>query len=668
MKFKTIALVALATSGLASAQSSDPLADKVYGSWGVDLSARDLSVKPGDDFDYYAGGTWAKNAVIPSDSGFAGPYQDLRRLSEARLKTLIEGSSPMSKIGALYRSYMDTSAVEARGIGPLTADLAPIAAAKDRDALALVVTKPGFAGGPIGFDVDSDPADARRNVVGVAQSGLTFPDRDFYLLDRFKTKFAALQPYVERSLSLAGDKEAAIHAAAVVAFEVAIAKVSYSRADSQDPAKSINPTTLAGLTKNAPGLPWAGMLRTLDLPAVQNGRLILVQRDAVRAIAALWASTPIDTLKAWASFHLIDNAGRFLPKVFSDNYDAFGNVVRGSKTSPTRERRAINLVDQRLGELIGRDYVARFFDAGRKTAMLTLATNVKAALRQRLAANDWMTPATKAKALAKLDRMSVQVGYPDRWRDYSVLRIVPGDLYGNVKRSMINDWTWQRSMLGKAVDTRLWALTPQTVNAYNSGQELKIVFPAARLQPPFFGMNADPAVNYGGIGAIIGHELTHSFDDAGRQIDVNGNFNDWWSKADIDEFNHRIAVLGAQYDKLEPLPGVFINGRLTMGENIADVGGLLAALDAYHASLGGRPAPTIDGLTGDQRFFLAYAQVRREKDNDDYMRNILSSDEHAPSRFRVIGAVRNADAWYAAFNIQPGDKYYLKPNARARIW
>ncbi|MBN8808455.1 MAG: M13 family metallopeptidase, partial [Sphingomonas sp.] len=343
-------------------------------------------------------------------------------------------------------------------------------------------------------------------------------------------------------------------------------------------------------------------------------------------------------------------------------------IVRASRGTPTRERRAINLVDDRLGELIGREYVRRFFDPQRKAAMLVLANNVKAALRRRLATNDWMTPATRDKAVAKLDRMTVQVGYPDVWRDYSGIRIVPGDLYGNVERSMSADWERERAMLAKPVDRRLWDLTPQTINAYNSGQQLKIVFPAARLQPPFFSMTADPAVNYGGIGAIIGHELTHSFDNAGRQIDVYGNFKDWWTPTDVAEFDRRIAVLGAQYDAFEPLPGQHVNGQLTMGENIADLGGLLAALDAYHASLGGKPAPVIDGLTGDQRFFLSYTQVRRSKDSDDFMRATLSNDDHAPNRFRVIGAVRNVDAWYGAFGVKPGEKYYLASGSRARIW
>ncbi|MBN8807970.1 MAG: peptidase M13, partial [Sphingomonas sp.] len=355
------------------AQNGDPLADKVYGKWGVDLTARDLNVRPGDDFDAYADGTWAKSAEIPADSGSTGPYLDLRRLSEARMRAIIETSPPTSQIGALYRSYMDTATIEARGIAPLVADLAPITAAKDRDALALAVARPGFTTGPVTFDVDADPADARREVIGVMQGGLTFPDRDYYLLDRFKTPRAALQPYVERSLALAGDGDAARHAAAVVNFETAIAKVSYSRTDSDDPAKSINPTTLGALAQNSPGLPWSGMLRVAGLPAGPRQRLIVVQRDALTGIAALWASTPLDTLKAWASFHLIDKAGRFLPQRFTDSYDTFSKIVRASRGTPTRERRAINLVDDRLGELIGREYVRRFFDPQRKAAMLVLA-------------------------------------------------------------------------------------------------------------------------------------------------------------------------------------------------------------------------------------------------------------------------------------------------------
>jgi len=666
---RKLALAALlAASAMAAAHGAGPLDDKVYGAWGVDLAARDLSVRPGDDFDAYAGGTWAKNAVIPDDSSYAGPYQDLRRLSEARLKAIIEGSPPSSQIGALYRSYLDTATVEARGTAPLKTTLAAIGGAPDRAALAAAAARPGFLALPIELYVDTDPANAKAMALTVVQGGLTFPDRDYYLLDRFAKERAALPPYVERALSLAGDREAARHAAAIVAFETAIAKVSYSRADSQDPTKSINPTTVAALARDNPGLPWADIFAAAGLPAAPEQRLIIGERDAIRAIAALWAATPLDTLKAWETFKLIDNSGRYLPKSFTDNYDQFGNTLRGSKTAPTRERRAIILVDQRLGELIGRAYVDRFFEPARKAALGQLVGDVKAALRRRLAANGWMAPATKQMALAKLDRMTVQVGYPDVWRDYSRLRIMPDDLYGNIERSLADDWAWQIARLGKPVDRRAWAMTPQTVNAYNGGQELKIVFPAARLQPPFFALTNDAAVNYGAIGAIIGHELSHSFDDAGRHIDVDGNFKDWWTKADETEFATRIAVLGKQYDAFEPLPGVHINGTLTMGENIADVAGVQAAYDAYRASLGGKPAPMIDGLTGDQRFFLAYAQVRREKATEAQLRSVVSSDEHSPGRFRVIGAVRNIDAWYEAFGVKPGDRFYVPPGERARIW
>ena len=663
-----MAATLLAVATVAAAQQTGSLEDRKYGPWGVDLGARDLSVRPGDDFDYYAGGMWAKTAVIPPDSSFAGPYEDLRRLSEARLNAIIVDSPADAPIGALYRSYMDEHAVELRGSSPLLAALQPIRAAADRNALLLVLARPGFAKPPVELDIDTDPADATRMSVGLEQGGLTLPDRDYYLLDRFAPQRAAFRPYVERMLARTGDVHAASHADAVVAFETAIARVSYSRADAQDPTKSINPTTFAALAETAPGISWQRFAAAARLPSSADGRVIVGERDAIRAIATLWAETPLDTLKAWAAFRTANSAARFLPHAFSDDWNQLINTLRGVAVTPSRERLGISLVDRRLGDLIGQDYVRRFFDPARKVAMTELAGNVKAAMRRRLAANAWLSPASRATALAKLDRLTVMVGYPDLWRDYSGLRLRADDLFGNAQRLNEADWAWQLTLLRQPVDRRRWEMTPQTVNAYNSGQTLTIAFPAARLQPPFFGLSSDPAVNYGAIGSIIGHEISHSFDDRGRHIDVNGAFHDWWTAVDVAEFDHRIAVLGAQYNAMEPLPGVHINGVLTMGENIADVAGVAAALDAYHASLGGHLAPVIDGLTGDQRFFLAYAQARREKQTDADLRDQISTDDHAPSRFRVIGAVRNIDAWYDAFGVRPGDRYYLAPEQRARIW
>ena len=389
-------------------------------------------------------------------------------------------------------------------------------------------------------------------------------------------------------------------------------------------------------------MPWTKYVAASGLPASATQPIVVGQADAIIAIAQLWATTPLDTLKAWATFRTADGAARYLPRAFADDYLAFQSSLRGGRAAPTRERLAINLVDQRLGELIGRDYVARFFDPARKAAMTRLAENVKAAMRRRIEANAWLSPASRATALTKLSRLQIQVGYPDVWRDYGDLRLLPDDLFGNVQKLIAADRAWEVKLYGQPIDRRRWALTPQTVNAYNGGQELKIVFPAARLQPPFFSLANDPAANYGAIGAIIGHEISHSFDDRGRHVDPTGALRDWWTPADATAFEARIGVLGAQYDALEPLPGVHINGRLTMGENIADVAGLLAALDAYHASLDGSPAPVRDGLTGDQRFFLAYAQARREKQTDADLRDQLST---MTMRRRDFGLLAQCGTW-----------------------
>lgn len=668
MGSRLVGLALLFSCTIAAAQGTTGLDDKVYGTWGVDLEARDLAVRPGDDFDYYAGGSWVKATPIPADSSFAGPYQDLRRLSEARLRAIIETSSPSTPIGALYRSYMDEAGVERRGSEPLKADLAAIDAAKNRDVLAILLAKPGLGGEPFEIYISKNPHNALKHAMGVWQTDLVLPDRDYYLLERFASQRKAYLDYITQLLRLIGDADSIVDATAILAFETEIAQRSMSRADSNDPSKTINMMPAAALMQLAPSFPWKQYIaaKGIDVPTTET--MNVGPRDAIIAISKLWSTTPLPTLKAWARFRLANGAAPYLTKDFVDANTALIKSLRGIKSAPTRERRAILLVDRQLGELIGRDYASRYFDPARKTAMLALVANVKAAMRSRLEGNEWMTPATKAKALVKLDRMTVQVGYPDRWRDYPGLVLRADDLYGNVQACVVSEWRWEVSQLRAPVDKRLWALTPQTVNAYNGGQELKIVFPAARLQPPFFGLSNDPAANYGAIGAIIGHELSHSFDDAGRKIDADGNFKDWWTAADTAAFEQRIGLLGAQYDAIEPLPGVHINGKLTMGENIADVAGVLAALDAYHATLSGRPAPIIDGLSGDQRFFLAYAQARREKQTESDLRDQLSSDEHAPSRYRVIGAVRNVDTWYEAFGVAPTDRYFIPSDKRARIW
>ena len=424
--------------------------------------------------------------------------------------------------------------------------------------------------------------------------------------------------------------------------------------------------TLAQLQAYAPGLDWSAYLAAAGAPG--QAEVIAGETSAIQQIAKIYADTPLDTLKAWESFQVADGAAPYLSKRFVDSQFQFAKALSGVETLRPRWKRGVSLVDGGLGEAVGREYVAQYFPPSSKAQMQDLVAHLKTAMAGRIEGAAWMTPSTKAEALKKLAKMDVQVGYPDKWRDYSALVIDPNDLYGDVVRSGAFEWAYQLSDLGKPVDHHKWGMTPQTVNAYNGGLENKIVFPAGILQAPYFDPQADAAVNYGAIGAIMGHEITHGFDDQGRKIDDTGALRDWWTAQDAARFETQTAKYGAQFDTYQGVPGVRINGQLTMGENIADLGGLLAALDAYHAFLHGQPAPVIDGLTGDQRFFLAYAQSWQDKSRDDDLKEQMATDPHSPPIFRVIGPTRNIDAWYGAFGVAPTAKYYLAPQDRARIW
>jgi len=459
--------------------------------------------------------------------------------------------------------------------------------------------------------------------------------------------------------------EPAKNAEAVVAFETAIAKASWPAADRRDLDKINNPMSLAELQAYAPGLNWDAYFTASSIPT--RNRAIVLEKTAIRDITALYAQTSLDTLKAWQAFHVADQAAPYLSKRFVDSRFTFTRTLSGVSELRPRWKRGVTLIDTTLGELLGRTYVEAYFPATSKAMMTELVANLKTAMGSRIQRNEWMSPDTKQAALQKLSRMQVMVGYPDKWRDYSTLQVDAGNLYGNVQRSSRFEWEYQLSDLDKPVDKGKWAMTPQTVNAYNGGLENKIVFPAGILQPPLFDPKADPAVNYGAIGAVIGHEISHGFDDQGRKIDATGAVRDWWTMGDAERFNAQAKGFGAQYETYFPVPDMHINGQLTMGENIADMAGVLVALDAYQASLKGKPAPVLDGFSGDQRFFLAYAQAWRTKQREASLRSQLASNPHSPARFRIIGPLRNIDAWYAAFDVT-GGKYGLTPAERTRIW
>jgi putative endopeptidase len=674
-----VVLCLAATGGaLADPAAPAPSTDPVIrtGDWGFDAQGQDTSVRPGDDFFTYANGRFLSGLQIPADQSRYGLDVMLNDTAEARVRAILENPDPPSgaeaadaiKTRALYHAFMDQARIDALGAKPLEPDLAAVRAVKTREDLAVLQSRIGtFQGGLFGLDISADEKNPDRYAVYVSQGGLGLPEPDYYLKPEFAAKKARYQAYAAQMLRLAGWPEPDAMAKALVALETRIAEVSWSPVQERDPEAVYNPTTVAELTAAAPGYPWRAMLDAAELRGVDH--IVVVEKTALPRIAAIYQETPLPVLKAWAAFHLVDDAAPFLTDRFEDPHFAFnGTVMTGQPEQRARWKRAVALDNGVMGEAVGRVYVARYFPSDSKAKIRALVENLRAALADRITRLDWMSPDTKARALAKLKAMTVKVGYPDKWRDYTKLEISGDDLYGDVERANAFEWRRKLARLNQPVDRSEWGMTPQTVNAYYNSSANEIVFPAAILQAPYFDPGFDAAANYGDIGATIGHEMTHGFDDEGRKFDGSGALANWWTDEDAKKFEARAAVLGKQFDSYEPFPGVHVNGSLTMGENIADLGGALIALDAYHKSLGGRPAPVIDGLTGDQRFFLSYAQSWREKSREDATREQIASDPHAPDQYRTNGVVRNMDAWYAAFDVKPGDKLYLAPEDRARIW
>jgi len=528
-------------------------------------------------------------------------------------------------------------------------------------------------------NIDVDLKNPKKYAVYMGQAGLGLPDRDYYIEKSFAETKAKYQAYVAQLLKLAHWPNADAAAAAVVDFETKIAEASWTKVQERDPNAMYQPMAVGDLETFAPGFAWKRFFTALDLGSVPT--IVTGDKTAVPKLAALYAATPLDTLKAWAAFHVVDNAAPFLSKPFADaSFEMHDKTLSGQQQQRVRWKRAVQAVGGTdaaagggfgvfgtMGYGVGQLYTAKYFGPEAKAKIEALVHNLVAAYHARLEKLDWMGPATKAEAIKKLETYTIKVGYPDHPRDYSKLVITDDDLVGNVRRAAAGDWAFYVGRFNGPVDRSDWDMTPQTNDAYN-GTLRDIVFPAGILQAPMFDANADPAINYGAIGGVIGHELTHGFDDQGRQIDAAGALRDWWTKEDAAKFEARAKALGAQYSSFEPLPGVHINGNLTMGENIADLGGLTLALDAYHASLGGKPAPVVGGLTGDQRVFLGWAQVWRGKVTDSYVKKQVVSDPHSPRQFRVNGVVHNIDAWYAAFGVKPGDKLYLAPDKRVPVW
>jgi putative endopeptidase len=674
---KPLAAVALiatfATAGAALALDSAPQ----FGSWGFDLSGMDREAKPGDSFFDFASGAWDARSVIPRDKSFFGAFDMLRDRTQEEVRTIIEDaaksqaptSTDAGKIGALYHAFMDEARLEELDASPIADDLARIRAASSKSQLAVVMgrSRGGFGASFFSLGVGEDDKDPTRNTLYASQSGLGLPDRDYYLRPAFQDKKQQYRDYVARMLDMVRWGDAQRRADEIVALETQIAEASWTRAESRDPDKTYNPMSPEELGSRASDFPWASWLAAAQVG--HAGRIVVRQVTAFPKLAKIFNDAPVETLQAWAAFHLVDQTAPYLSKRFVEARFEFRNrAMTGQQEDRVRWRRAVQLVTTSIGEVVGKEYVARYFPPDSKAKMSELVARVKAALRARIERLAWMTPETKAKALDKLSQFGTKIGYPNKWRDYSALRIDPNDLVGDVRRANEFRWAYSVGKLDKPVDPDEWGMTPQTVNAYYSASRNEIVFPAAILQPPFFDPNADMAVNYGAIGGVIGHEMTHGFDDQGRKFDGHGLLVDWWQPADSAKFQAEAAKYGAQFDTYSVAPGVNVKGALTMGENIADLGGLLLAIDAYRASLNGAPAPVRDGFTGEQRVFLGWAQVWRSKARPDALKQQVTSDPHSPARFRVDGPMRNVDAWYDAWGVKPGDKLYLKPEDRAHIW
>lgn len=651
------------------------------GAWGVDLTAMDTSVKAGNDFFRYANGTWLDTFEIPADKSRYGAFIILRDRSDERVKTIIdelaaesfEAGTIEQKISDFYDSYMNVDAVNAKGIAPLQPLLDEIAGIKDKADLVTMLGRSARydLASPIQAYISFDRANPDRFMVNVGQSGLSLPDRDYYLADdeRFQNIRTEFEAHIARMLDFTDMSNAKELAKNILALETEIATHHWPRAELRNRDKTYNVRTLDAMRSDYPDFDWDSFFKAAGMENFSD--LNLTTPSAIAPLVDVIEETPIETWKAWLTFRAITNHANLLSDdIDTANFEFFGKVLSGQTEQRPRWTRGVNLVGglNGLGEAIGQIYVERYFPEDSKRQMEELVENLREAYRRRIAEIDWMGEETKEAAFEKLAAFNPKIGYPDKWRDYSSLEIVHGDLFKNARA--VSDFFYEDMLdrLHKPTDKSRWFMTPQTVNAYYNSSFNEIVFPAAILQPPFFDPNADPAINYGGIGGVIGHEMGHGFDDQGSKSDAHGIQRNWWTDEDLANFQARTSALGGQYDSFEPLEGQHVNGSLTMGENIGDLGGLSVAYEAYKISLEGKTPPVIDGFTGDQRFFLGWAQVWRSKNREEALLARLKTDPHSPEEFRVNGVVRNMDAWYNAFGVQEGDALYLAPEDRVSIW
>jgi putative endopeptidase len=646
---------------------------------GIDVQYMDKSVKPGDDFFAYVNGVWLEETEIPADRSTFGGYSLLADESEAKVRAIVEESasgdfpkgSDEQKVGDLYKSYLDWDTRNARGTKPLQPELERINAIEDYDDLAVYFAETVRRGldAPFGLGQYADFKDPKNYMMYAAQSGLGLPDREYYLAEdaKFVTIREQYAGHIEKMYALAGWPDGADAAQIVLSLETRLAREQMKKEDTRDFVALYKKIPLDELGELMPEFNWDGYIAEAGLNELDG--LVVMMRDYMRALDEIIVGTDLDVWKTYLSWSALNNmSGRLTEELDKQNFEFYGKTLRGTIEQRPMWRRGVNVVNRSLGEIVGKVYVKRHFPPEAKERMLKLVGNLIKAYENSIKELDWMTEATKAQALDKLSKFTPKIGYPDEWRDYSALVIEADDLYGNLERAALAEYQRWLDRQGGAVDRTEWGITPQTVNAYYSPALNEIVFPAVILQPPFFNLAADEAVNYGAIGSVIGHEIGHGFDDAGSAFDGDGMLRNWWTDEDRAEFEKRTSRLIEQYSAFRPFPDLALNGEYTLGENIGDLGGISIGLLAYHMSLNGEEPPVIDGLTGTQRVFLGYGQVWRSKSREEAQRMQIATDPHSPAKYRVNGAVRNVPAFYEAFNAQEGDALYLPPEERVKIW
>ena len=674
MKFRSVLLVAGAAVAIASPAAAQQKA--AYGSWGVETKDMDPSVKPGDDFFAYAEGTWLKNHPIPADKTGAGYNYELPDEIELQVRKMVEqvSANPTTpiehKIADAYNAWMDEGGIEARGLAPVQPYLARINAVKNRSQLVELMAQPGYAA-PVRLGITADQDDPTRYTVRAGQARLGLPTRDYYLLkgDKYDAIRAAYRQYIVDLGKLAGLSDPEGRADRIIALETKISKDQWTPERRRDPVATHNVMNRAQLMKLAPQFNWSETLRSIGLGSAKT--VDVAETTAVTAAGKRIADVPLSTWKEYLTFRFLSDHANDLPKAFDDaHFGFYGHALNDVPEQQARWKRGIQMLDSSLGEAVGQLYVAKFWPPQTANLAQELVDDMHAAYAEKISNAAWMDERTRKAALAKLASFDPRIGHPVKWIDYSMLAVSPTDPLANAIATQEFQWKLDLKRFPHPVDRTLWEMTPQTVNAYYDPTMNQITVPAAILQPPFFDANADPAVNYAETGATtIGHEMGHGFDDEGRQFDAKGRLRDWWTPATAAKYKVKADMLAAQFDQYEPIPGVHIKGKLTLGENLADLGGMETAYAAYrrYVARHGEP-PVIDGFTGDQRFFIAYAQAWQGKSREGAERQQLLSDPHSPEKYRVDGIVRNFDPWYKAFNVQSGDKLYLPPDQRVHVW